>query len=50
MHSSIRRKQGQGMVEYIIIVAIVAVAAIAVYGLFGDRIHVVIHAHRHGLV
>ena len=33
-----RRKSGQGMVEYIIIVVIIAIAAIAVFGVFGDRI------------
>jgi Flp pilus assembly pilin Flp len=31
-------KKGQGMTEYIIIVAIVAIAAIAVIGLFGSDI------------
>jgi len=37
--SAIRSKQaGQGMTEYIIIVALIAVAAIAVYGFFGDAI------------
>jgi Flp pilus assembly pilin Flp len=29
---------GQGMTEYIIIVALIAIAAIAVYGFFGDAI------------
>lgn len=34
-----RMKQlGQGMTEYIIIVALIAIAAIAIYGLFGDTI------------
>lgn len=34
-----RLKQlGQGMTEYIIIVALIAIAAIAVYGFFGDAI------------
>ena len=34
-----RSKQaGQGMTEYIIIVALIAVAAISVYGFFGDAI------------
>jgi len=33
-----RNKQGQTMVEYIIIVVIVAIAAIAVFGIFGDTI------------
>lgn len=32
------RQSGQGMVEYIVIVALVAVAAIAVYQLFGQVI------------
>jgi len=36
---STRTKQaGQGMTEYIIIVALIAVAAISVYGFFGDAI------------
>lgn len=29
---------GQGMTEYIIIVALIAIAAIAVYGFFGDTV------------
>jgi len=33
-----RKKSGQAMVEYIIIVVIVAIAAIAVFGAFSDRI------------
>jgi Flp pilus assembly pilin Flp len=36
MHS--KRKSGQTMVEYIIIVVIIAVAAIAIFGVFGDTI------------
>ena len=32
------KQLGQGMTEYIIIVALIAVAAITVYGLFGDVI------------
>lgn len=32
------RQQGQGMTEYIIIVALIAVAAIAVYQLFGATV------------
>ena len=31
-----RKESGQGMTEYIIIVALIAVAAIAVVGIFGD--------------
>ena len=38
MKASLKRKQGQAMVEYIIIVAVVAVAALVVFGLFGDTI------------
>ena len=34
----ISRQLGQGMTEYIIIVALIAIAAIAVYGFFGDTI------------
>ena len=30
------RESGQGMTEYIVIVALIAVAAIAVVGIFGD--------------
>ncbi|NEX61126.1 hypothetical protein G3574_08550 [Noviherbaspirillum sp. 17J57-3] len=33
-----RRQHGQGMTEYIVIVALVAVAAIAVYQFFGQAI------------
>ncbi len=33
-----RRKSGQGMTEYIIIVAIIAVGAILIIGLFGKQI------------
>ena len=32
------RKSGQGLVEYIIIVAVIALAALAIFGLFGDTI------------
>ncbi len=38
MKAGMKRKQGQAMVEYIIIVAVVAVAALVVFGLFGDTI------------
>ena len=33
-----RRKRGQGMTEYIIVIAIVAIGAIAILGLFGRQI------------
>lgn len=36
--SLVRRQRGQGMTEYIIVVALVAIAAIAVYQLFGQVI------------
>lgn len=36
MRNRRRRQAGQGMTEYIIVVALVAVAAIAVYQLFGQ--------------
>ena len=35
---SLRRKKGQGLVEYGIILVLVAVAAIAVFALFGQTI------------
>ncbi len=35
---SLRRRRGQGMTEYIIIVALIAIAAIGVITLFGDNI------------
>ena len=33
-----KRESGQGMTEYIIMVALIAIAAIGVYGLFGDTL------------
>jgi len=33
-----KRKSGQGMVEYIIIVAVIALAALVIFGIFGDTI------------
>jgi Flp pilus assembly pilin Flp len=32
------RKNGQTMVEYIIIVVIIAIAALAIFGIFGDTL------------
>lgn len=37
-HYRNRRKRGQTMVEYIIVVVIIALAAIAIFGVFGDTI------------
>ena len=36
MSQCVSRQHGQGMTEYIIVVALIAVAAIAVYQLFGQ--------------
>jgi len=33
-----KRKAGQAMVEYIIIVVVIAIAALVIFGLFGDTI------------
>ena len=33
-----QRQRGQGMTEYIIIVALIAIGAIAVYGFFGNTV------------
>lgn len=38
MTTLVKKQRGQGMTEYIVIVALVAVAAIAVYQLFGQVI------------
>ncbi len=38
MRHSIKRQAGQGMTEYIIIVALIAIAAIAVYQFFGNSV------------
>lgn len=40
MQSFLKKKKqlGQGMTEYIIIVALIAVSAIAVYNIFGDTV------------
>lgn len=38
MKAKLKRKEGQAMVEYIIIVAVVGIAALVVFGLFGDAI------------
>ncbi len=33
-----RRSRGQGMTEYVVVVALVAVAAIAIIGVFGQQL------------
>ena len=38
MHMRSRFQRGQGMMEYVIIVAMIAVAAIGVYSVFGQTI------------
>lgn len=38
MCTRIRKQRGQGMTEYIIIVALIAVAAIGVYSWFGESV------------
>ncbi len=38
MNTQRKNIRGQGMTEYIIIVALIAIAAIAVYSLFGDTL------------
>jgi pilus assembly protein Flp/PilA len=42
--SKIQRRRGQGMTEYIIIVALIAIASIGVVSLFGDNIRKVFGA------
>ena len=38
-----KNKRGQGMTEYIIVIAIVAIGAIAIIGLFGQQIKNAFH-------
>lgn len=38
MLTKLRSRRGQGMTEYIIIVALIAIAAIGIVSLFGDNI------------
>jgi len=38
MNKKLRRKEGQTLVEYIILVVIIAIAVIAIAGVFSDRI------------
>jgi Flp pilus assembly pilin Flp len=40
----VKGKNGQGMTEYIIIVALIAIAAIGIYTLFGKQIREVVGA------
>jgi Flp pilus assembly pilin Flp len=47
--SSLRREEGQGMTEYIIIVALIAVAAIGVVTIFGNDIKALFTASTNAL-
>jgi Flp pilus assembly pilin Flp len=38
IRKSLRSQRGQGMTEYIIIVALIAIAAIGVYSFFGETV------------
>ena len=38
MTTKFGKKDGQGMVEYLIIVVVIALAAIAIFGVFGDTV------------
>ena len=40
MHSKFKNQRGQGLIEYLIIVALIAVAGISVVGLMGRNIRV----------
>ena len=40
VQNAMRRKSGQGMTEYIIIVAVIAIGAILIVALFGQQIKV----------
>ncbi|MEM8499603.1 MAG: hypothetical protein AAF542_16390 [Pseudomonadota bacterium] len=37
-HHGLRKQRGQGMTEYIVIVALIAISAISVFALFGDTV------------
>ena len=49
MRRNLKRQAGQGMTEYIIVVALVAVAAIAVYQYFGQVVRAQVAAMAHEL-
>jgi pilus assembly protein Flp/PilA len=49
MKSIIRSEEGQGMTEYIIIVALIAIAAIAVITVFGQNIRALFAASANAL-
>ena len=38
IHNRMKRRAGQGMTEYIILVALVAIASISVVTIFGDQV------------
>ena len=49
MNALIRNEQGQGMTEYIIIVALIAIAAIAVITFFGQNLRALFAASANAL-
>ena len=49
MNALIRSEEGQGMTEYIIIVALIAIAAIAVITLFGQNLRALFAASANAL-
>ena len=49
MNSLIRSEEGQGMTEYIIIVALIAIAAIAVITFFGQNLRALFAASANAL-
>jgi pilus assembly protein Flp/PilA len=48
--TSLRRQRGQGMTEYIIIVALIAIGTIATITIFGDNIRALFGASANALV
>jgi len=49
MNALIRSEEGQGMTEYIIIVALIAIAAIAVITVFGQNLRAMFQASANAL-
>lgn len=48
-NKTLAKKRGQGMTEYIIIVALIAIAAIGVITLFGDNVRAIFGASTEAL-